>query len=120
MGWSIGNAFIMEITPPMISGIGWITFIILAALNFLTIPIVWAFYPETSNKQLEEMDAIFATKSSLVFKAEKELAKIRERNGGSLALSDTDSRRSCYYDPGDEKKSTATSFHSPATYHTKA
>ncbi|KAI7879254.1 general substrate transporter [Lichtheimia hyalospora FSU 10163] len=120
VGWSIGNAFIMEITPPMISSIGWVTFIILAALNFLTIPIVWAFYPETSNKTLEEMDVIFATKSSFVFKAEKELAKLKERNDGTLTLSDTDSRRSCYYDPGDEKKSTATSFHSPATYHTKA
>lgn len=74
VGWSVGNALVMEITPPMIAGIGWITFLIFGAFNFLAIPIVWAFYPETSNKTLEELDVIFSTNSFLVWNAEKELA----------------------------------------------
>ncbi|CEG64794.1 hypothetical protein RMATCC62417_01707 [Rhizopus microsporus] len=73
VGWSIGNALVMEITPPMIAGIGWITFLIFGAFNFLAIPIVYALYPETSNKTLEELDVVFSTKSCLVWNAEKEL-----------------------------------------------
>lgn len=80
VGWSVGNALVMEITPPMIAGIGWITFLIFGAFNFLAIPIVWALYPETSNKTLEELDVVFSTKSLLVWNAEKELAAAR-RNG---------------------------------------
>ncbi|KAI8066256.1 general substrate transporter [Gilbertella persicaria] len=77
VGWSIGNALVMEITPPMIAGIGWITFLIFGAFNFLAIPIVWALYPETSNKTLEELDVVFATRSMFVWKAEKELAAMK-------------------------------------------
>ena len=73
VGWSIGNAVVMEITPPMLAGIGWATFILFAALNFLAIPIVWALYPETMGKTLEELDVIFSTRSLLVWNAEKEL-----------------------------------------------
>lgn len=80
VGWSVGNALVMEITPPMIAGIGWITFLIFGAFNFLAIPIVWALYPETSNKTLEELDVVFSTNSLLVWNAEKELAAAK-RNG---------------------------------------
>ncbi|KAI9312609.1 general substrate transporter [Dichotomocladium elegans] len=73
VGWSIGNALVMEITPPMLAGIGWRTFFLFGALNFLAIPIVWALYPETANKTLEELDVIFSTRSLLVWEAEKEL-----------------------------------------------
>ncbi|KAG2208006.1 hypothetical protein INT46_010372 [Mucor plumbeus] len=81
VGWSIGNALVMEITPPMIAGIGWITFLIFAAFNFIAIPIVWALYPETSNKTLEELDVVFSTKSLLVWNAEKELAAAKADDG---------------------------------------
>lgn len=67
----------MEITPPMLSSLGWASFLVFAGLNFLTIPIVWAFYPETSSKTLEELDIVFSTKSILVFKAEKELKELQ-------------------------------------------
>ncbi|KAI8884926.1 general substrate transporter [Backusella circina FSU 941] len=80
VGWSIGNALVMEITPPMIAGIGWITFLIFGAFNFLAIPVVYALYPETSNKTLEELDVVFSTRSLLVWNAEKELAEKR-KNG---------------------------------------
>ncbi|KAG0182620.1 hypothetical protein DFQ29_003173 [Apophysomyces sp. BC1021] len=71
VGWSIGNALVMEVTPPMLGAIGWATFLIFAAFNFLTIPVVWALYPETSSKTLEELDLIFSTKSLFVWDAAK-------------------------------------------------
>lgn len=77
VGWSIGNALVMEVTPYMIASIGWITFLIFGAFNFIAIPIVWALYPETSNKTLEELDVVFSTKSLLVWNAEKELAAMK-------------------------------------------
>ncbi|KAI7858574.1 general substrate transporter [Circinella umbellata] len=91
VGWSIGNAIIMEITPPMITSLGWATFLVFAAFNFLTIPIVWALYPETASKTLEELDVVFSTKSMFVFRAEKELEKLKEQNGGVVHLGDVDS-----------------------------
>lgn len=78
VGWSVGNALVLEVTPPMIASIGWITFIIFGLFNFLAIPVVWALYPETSNKTLEELDVVFSTKSMLVWNAEKELAAGKE------------------------------------------
>ncbi|KAI8138061.1 general substrate transporter [Fennellomyces sp. T-0311] len=91
VGWSIGNALIMEVTPPMIATIGWASFLVFAGFNFLTIPIVWALYPETSGKTLEELDIVFSTKSMLVYRAEKELAALKEQNGGVIHLGDPDS-----------------------------
>lgn len=73
VGWSIGNAVVMEITPPLLASIGWATFLLFGAFNFIAIPFVWALYPETMNKTLEELDVIFSTKSLLVWSAEKEL-----------------------------------------------
>lgn len=57
----------------MLAGIGWATFLLFGALNFVAIPFVWALYPETMNKTLEELDVIFSTRSLLVWNAEKEL-----------------------------------------------
>lgn len=53
--------------------VGWCTFFLFGALNFAAIPVVWALYPETAGKSLEELDVIFSTKSLFVWSAEKEL-----------------------------------------------
>lgn len=96
VGWSVGNALVMEVTPYMIASIGWITFLIFGAFNFLAIPIVWALYPETSNKTLEELDVVFSTKSWLVWNAEKEVEMKTLKNDPMIK----------------EKKDTASSFSS--------
>ncbi|KAL1929149.1 hypothetical protein VTP01DRAFT_2208 [Rhizomucor pusillus] len=90
VGWSIGNALIMEITPPMLARIGWATFIVFAVFNFLTIPVVWALYPETSNKTLEELDIVFSTKSMLVFRAEKELEAMKQGEKDNMSIMESD------------------------------
>jgi hypothetical protein len=50
---------IVQITPIAISSISWHTFVIFAILNFLWIPIVYCFFPETSQLQVEDIDRLF-------------------------------------------------------------
>lgn len=65
-GMAIGSAFnwlavfiIVEITPIAIENIGWKTFIIFAVFNGCWTPIVYFFFPETANLELEDIDHIF-------------------------------------------------------------
>ena len=54
------NFFIVMITPVMITGIGWGTYLVFAALNAIFFPIIYFLYPETAGRTLEEIDLIFA------------------------------------------------------------
>lgn len=56
----IFNFLIVMITPPAFSSIAYQTYIIFAVLNMAFIPVIWAFFPETKRRGLEEMDLIFA------------------------------------------------------------
>jgi hypothetical protein len=47
------------ITPVLINRLGWKTYLIFMALAFSFVPIIYFFYPETSNYSLEEIDNIF-------------------------------------------------------------
>lgn len=49
-------------------------------MNFISIPIVWAFYPESNQRTLEEMDLLFASDSWLNSKAEATFAKLKAQN----------------------------------------
>ncbi|CDH51916.1 mfs monosaccharide [Lichtheimia corymbifera JMRC:FSU:9682] len=73
IGWSIGNGLVTLSTPSLFEKIGWATFILYAGFNVAVIPVVWALYPETMSKSLEELDVIFSTKAMFVKSAEKEL-----------------------------------------------
>lgn len=48
------------ITPIIINRLKWKAYLIFMALNLAFIPIIYFFYPETSNLALEEVDHIFA------------------------------------------------------------
>lgn len=50
---------VVQITPIAIDNIGWRTFVIFAVLCFTWIPLVYAFFPETSGLQLEDIDHLF-------------------------------------------------------------
>jgi hypothetical protein len=47
------------ISPVLITRIGWCTYLIFMVLLALFIPIIYFFYPETSNLSLEDIDLIF-------------------------------------------------------------
>jgi sugar porter (SP) family MFS transporter len=51
---------VVEITPPMITNIGYKSYIVFAVVNICTIPVVYFFFPETSKRPLETIDLLFA------------------------------------------------------------
>lgn len=79
-GWSIGNGWLTLINPVMFSAIRENTLHVFGAVNILSIPIVWAFYPETANRTLEEIDLLFSSRSPFVWDEEKNFALLKEAN----------------------------------------
>lgn len=63
------------LNPIMFARISENTLHVFEAVNFLTIPIVWAFYPETSGRTLEEMDHLFMSSRPFVWDEEAEFAR---------------------------------------------
>ncbi|KAK6371402.1 hypothetical protein LTS17_009133 [Exophiala oligosperma] len=61
----IFNFLVVEVTPVAFTSIHWRYFIVYAVLNALWVPIVYFFFPETSNRSLEEIDQIFAASKSI-------------------------------------------------------
>ncbi|PFH50092.1 hypothetical protein AMATHDRAFT_145891 [Amanita thiersii Skay4041] len=88
VGWSIGNGWLTLLNPVMFHRIGENTLHVFGAINFLTIPIVWAFYPETANRTLEEMDLLFASKSPFVWDEEKHFRKLKAELAAGKTLDD--------------------------------
>ena len=103
VGWCIGNGWTVSLflpfslsssiytyftqhepqvllLPTMFKHIKEKVFYIFGAVNFLTIPIVWALYPESNQRTLEEMDLLFATDSWWNWDAESTFARLREEN----------------------------------------
>lgn len=54
-----GNFLVVEVTPVGLANIGFGFYFVWAALNFCNAIIVWLFYPETANLQLERIDLLF-------------------------------------------------------------
>jgi hypothetical protein len=71
VGWSIGNGWLTLLTPVMFNAINEKTLYVFGACNILSIPFVWAFYPETNQRTLEEMDLLFSADSIFAWEAEK-------------------------------------------------
>lgn len=49
------------ITPVLINRLSWRTYIIFMAANFAFVPVIYFFFPETSNFSLEEVDQFFTS-----------------------------------------------------------
>ncbi|KFY46148.1 hypothetical protein V494_00583 [Pseudogymnoascus sp. VKM F-4513 (FW-928)] len=58
------NFTIVMITPVIINRLQWKAYLIFMATNFAFIPLFYFFYPETSNKSLEDIDFLFVGGSS--------------------------------------------------------
>ncbi|MCJ1307589.1 hypothetical protein MMC25_001236 [Agyrium rufum] len=80
VGWSIGNGWLTLLCPVMFAAIGEKTLYIFAACNAITIPMVWALYPESNQRTLEEMNLLFASDSIWNWDAEKNFARLRDEN----------------------------------------
>ncbi|KAI0873352.1 general substrate transporter [Hypoxylon argillaceum] len=77
VGWSIGNGWLTLLCPVLFQRIGATTLHIFGVANIISIPIVWALYPETNQRTLEEMDMLFASPSPWVWDAEKTFARLK-------------------------------------------
>ncbi|KAK2612018.1 hypothetical protein QQS21_001983 [Conoideocrella luteorostrata] len=90
VGWSIGNGTLTLLLPYIVSAINEKMMYIFAVVNILSIPIVWALYPESNQRTLEEMDLLFAASSPWSWEAEKTftiLKQERERNDQAVKAS---------------------------------
>ncbi|PKY06612.1 putative MFS monosaccharide transporter [Aspergillus campestris IBT 28561] len=84
VGWSIGNGWLTLLCPVMFSSIGEKTLYVFAASNVIAIPMVWAFYPESNQRTLEDMDLLFAADTPWVWDAEKTFARLKAENPGHV------------------------------------
>lgn len=88
VNWSM-NFLVVMVTPIMVSNIGWGTYLFFGAVNFVSIPFIYFFYPETSHRTLEEIDLIFAkgyTEKMSYVRAAKELPKLSVEDMERIAL----------------------------------
>ena len=74
VGWSVGNGWLTLLCPIMFQSIGPWTLIVFAACSMSTIPMVWALYPETNQRKLEDIEYLFNINSPWNWDAEENYA----------------------------------------------
>lgn len=75
VGWSIGNGWLMLLSPVMLSAIGEKTMYIFGGVNIACIFLVYLLIPETSCRTLEEIDWLYSSRSLLARNAENAYAE---------------------------------------------
>lgn len=68
LGWAIGCGVTGFVIPIMLTRLGWITFLFFGAMNAVSAPIIYFFYPEVAGRTLEEVNLLFTNDSLLVSK----------------------------------------------------
>jgi hypothetical protein len=69
-GWAIGVGWTVLVNPIMFAHLKSRTYFLFAGLNLLWIPIVYFFYPETADRSLESIEAMFSSSSPFFSKME--------------------------------------------------
>ncbi|KAF7561145.1 hypothetical protein G7046_g3007 [Stylonectria norvegica] len=82
VGWSIGNGTLTLLLPYIVAAINEKMMYIFAAVNVFSIPIVYALYPESNQRTLEEMDLLFAAPTPWAWDAEKTFALLKDEMAG--------------------------------------
>ncbi|KAI0421987.1 general substrate transporter [Xylaria grammica] len=82
VGWSIGNGTLTLVLPYIIGTINEKTFYVFGAVNIISIPIVWALYPESNQRTLEEMDLLFAADTPWAWDAQATFERLQEQTSG--------------------------------------
>ncbi|KAJ5928787.1 hypothetical protein N7466_007743 [Penicillium verhagenii] len=70
-GWAIGVGMTTLVNPIMFGTLTSRTYFLFAGLNLLWVPIVYLFCPETRNRSLESIEALFSTSSPFHSKMEE-------------------------------------------------
>ncbi|KAI1499280.1 general substrate transporter [Biscogniauxia marginata] len=66
------NFIVVEVTPIGLQNLGWKFYIIWTISNALFLPILWLFYPETSGRTLEDLDAYYRDNPPLIVVNDKD------------------------------------------------
>ncbi|KAI5457397.1 general substrate transporter [Mariannaea sp. PMI_226] len=81
----ITNFIIVQITPIGIQKLGWKFWIVFTIFNAAFMPVIYLFYPETSNRTLEDIDEYYRNDPALIVTGDKDavsckrLSKYMER-----------------------------------------
>ncbi|KAL2351214.1 sugar transporter family protein [Cryomyces antarcticus] len=86
VGWSVGNGWLTLLCPVMFGAIQEKTLYIFGIANAITLPMVWALYPESNQRTLEEMDLLFAADSPWNWEAERNFKLLKEQNPDLIRL----------------------------------
>lgn len=86
LGWAIGCGTTTFVIPIMLGNIGWWSFIFFGCMNFVVMPIIHFFYPETAGRSLEEVDLLFTSDSLFVSKNMAEYDRRVAEAGGNVAV----------------------------------
>jgi hypothetical protein len=78
VGWAIGNGWLTLLLPVAFQHIGEKTYYLFGIANAISIPIVWALYPESNQRTLEEIDLLFAADKPWVWSAEAKFREMKE------------------------------------------
>lgn len=70
----------MLLLPTIFEKLNEKTLYIFGGVNFACIVIVWALYPESNQRTLEEMDLVFSSDSIWNWEAEKNFARLKAEN----------------------------------------
>ncbi|KAF8193972.1 general substrate transporter [Mycena galopus ATCC 62051] len=107
----ISNFFIAQVTSPAFQNIGWKYYLVFAICGHTNALFIWAFYPETTGRRLEEMDALF--ENAPLFVAGTQYAKVedhraaeRELREGTFRPGDLTERNTHTHDEEEGKGST--------------
>ncbi|KAF7327235.1 MFS domain-containing protein [Mycena kentingensis (nom. inval.)] len=80
----ISNFFIAQVTNPAFLNIGWKYYLVFAICGHTNALFIWAFYPETTGRRLEEMDALF--EKAPIFVAGTHYAKVGDHRAAEREL----------------------------------
>ncbi|OJJ31257.1 hypothetical protein ASPWEDRAFT_187172 [Aspergillus wentii DTO 134E9] len=75
--WAWNFAIVM-MAPVIINRLQWKAYLIFMVTNFLFVPILYFFYPETSNLRLEDIDLIFSRSGNPVQNARAMAVEVRQ------------------------------------------
>ncbi|KNZ80282.1 High-affinity glucose transporter, partial [Termitomyces sp. J132] len=80
----ISNFFIAQVTPIAFKHIGWKYYLVFAICGHSNALFIWAFFPETTGRRLEEMDALF--ENAPIFVPGTAYARVGDRHAGEREL----------------------------------
>ncbi|KAF9262483.1 general substrate transporter [Marasmius fiardii PR-910] len=82
----ISNFFIAQVTPFAFRAVGWKYYLVFAILSHTNAAFIWSFFPETTGRRLEEMDALF--EKAPIFVPFTGYDKTRDRHAAENELRD--------------------------------